>query len=41
VLHLGYYLAVWFPGLYVLGMWAHTRLEKMKHRNQQKEGNNA
>jgi hypothetical protein len=30
VLHLGYYLAIWFPGLYVLALWAHTRLHKIE-----------
>ena len=31
-LHSGYYLAVWFPGLYLLGLLAHSIAERLRQR---------
>ncbi len=31
--HVGYYLAIWFPGLYVLALWAHSRLYKVEEED--------
>jgi len=36
-LHIGYYLAIWFPGLYVLALWAHSRLHKVEEEHEIKE----
>jgi CHASE2 domain-containing sensor protein len=32
--HVGYYLSIWFPGLYVLALWAHSHLDKVKEENE-------
>jgi CHASE2 domain-containing sensor protein len=36
-LHVGYYLAIWFPGLYVLALWAHSRLYKFEEEDKAEE----
>jgi len=35
--HVGYYLAIWFPGLYVLALWAHSRLYKVEEEHKADE----
>lgn len=30
VVTLGYYMAIWFPGLYILALWAHTEIEEVE-----------
>jgi CHASE2 domain-containing sensor protein len=32
--HVGYYLSIWFPGLYVLALWAHSHLDDLKKENE-------
>lgn len=32
VVTLGYYMAIWFPGLYILALWAHMGIEKEEEK---------